>query len=273
MMQAICVGFSANSRLTAVQIVELRNERILHRVGGNASAGGHLVWSIGIAIELSLGLHADHHRVVHAVVGAFHLDDLVATSEAARQPDGMHRDFGAAAAKACLIDREPLADLLGQLVFEGVRHAIHRADFKTFLHCSHNGGMTVTRHQRAEAKVEVDVFVSVEIVDVRALGVFDEERPRFVAAEVAGYAERQARFSLLECGARRGSARFKDREFFFEKGMHQSSPLPRRVRTVPGRSIDQQGRSDVILKLPTRWPIACRLETRSCGHRSDSLRA
>ena len=104
----------------------------------------------------------------------------------------MHRDLGAAGAEAHLVHGEALADFVGEIEFEGVRHAVHRSGLEPLLDCFDNGGMAMAGHERAEAEVEIDVFVAVEIVDVGAFGVFDVERPGLVAAEVAGDAERHS---------------------------------------------------------------------------------
>jgi hypothetical protein len=70
------------------------------------------------------------------------------------------------------------------------------------------------------------VLVAVEVVDMRALRVLDEERPWLIAAEVAGDTEGQTRFGFFQCGARGWCARFKGGEFFFEKLVHTDHPLP-----------------------------------------------
>ena len=152
---------------------------------------------------------------MHAVIAAFHLDDLVAAGKSAGEADGVHRDLGAAGAEAHLVHGEALADFVGEIELEGVRHAVHGSGFEPLLDCLHDGGMAMAGHERAEAEVEIDVFVAVEIVDVGALGVLDVERPGLVAAEVAGDAERHAGLGFFQGFARRGSAGFISGEFFF----------------------------------------------------------
>ena len=220
MMQAIWPGFSAKRRSTGGEVVELGDERVLDGVHRHAGGGGHLGWAVVGAAEFGLGFHADQHRVMHAVIAAFHLDDLVAAGEAAGEADGVHRDLGAAGAEADLVHGEALADLVGEVELEGVRHAVHGSGLEALLDCFHHGGMAMAGHERAEAEVEVDVFVAVEIVDVGAFGVLDVERPGLIAAEVAGDAERHARLGFFQGFARRGSAGFISGEFFFQEGMH-----------------------------------------------------
>ena len=168
---------------------------------------------------------------MHAVVSALHLDDFVAPGEAARDPYGVHGRLGSAAAKTHLLHRKALADLLRQVVLQGVRHAVHGAGNQPLLHRGNHRRVAVPGHQRAEAKVEIDVLVAIEIVNVGSLGVFHKQRPGLVTAEVAGYAQRHARFGALERGLRTRGTCFKAGKFFLEKVVHGNHPLPR------GRSI------------------------------------
>ena len=231
MTAAIWRGILGKQAGNRFQIVELRHQRVLHRIGGNSTRSRYLVGPIGIAAELELGLHAYQDRVVHAVVGALHLDDLVAAGKAARDADRVHGHFRTAAAKAYLLHREALANLIRQVVLQGVRHAVHGAGDQPLLHRGDHRRMAVPGHQRAETKIEIDVLIAIEVVNVASLGIFHKQGPGLVTAEVAGYAKRHARFCPLERSARAGGTGFKAGEFFLKKVVHGILPLPR------GRSI------------------------------------
>ena len=59
---------------------------------------------------------------------------------------------------------------------------------QTFFDGLHHCGMAVSRHQRAEAEVVIDVVVAIEIAEMRAAAFLHENGVRIVGAIVAGYA-------------------------------------------------------------------------------------
>src|ERR1700723_1183650 len=103
---------------------------------------------------------------------------------------------------------------MSQVVFEGMRHAVHGAGDQTLLHRSHHRRVAVTGHQSAKTQIKVDVLVAIEVMNVASLSVFYKQGPRLVTAEVAGYAKRHAWFCPLKCSARAGGTGFKAGEFF-----------------------------------------------------------
>ena len=84
--------------------------------------------------------------------------------------------------------------------------------------------MAMAGHERAEAEVEVDVFVSVHVMDVAGLGVANKKRIRFVGAIIAGYAEGKALKGLLVPGARLGRAFLVGLNFRLQNFVHGLSP-------------------------------------------------
>ncbi len=66
------------------------------------------------------------------------------------------------------------------------------SDVQRFFDSLYDGGMAVAGHQRAKAKVVVDIFVAVNVADFAALPFFDEDGIRVVRAIVACYAQGNA---------------------------------------------------------------------------------
>ena len=120
----------------------------------------------------------DHHVVVMAVVGAEDLDDRVAAGRGPGDPDRVHRRLGAG------VDVAPLrqAPAAGELLADDDRILGRRgevgAELDPLVHRPRDRGMGVPLHHRAEAVVEVEVLVAVDIPDVRALAPRQVDRPR-----------------------------------------------------------------------------------------------
>jgi len=85
----------------------------------------------------------------------------------------------------------------------GVPERDSRALFeKLLLDGFHDSRMAVPRHQRAEAKVVVDILVVVDVVNLAAFSIFHKNWIRLVVAIITGYAERDAFESALVSGRR-----------------------------------------------------------------------
>ena len=195
---AISFGILRKEALHSRRIVELRDERILQRRFRDALSAGNRIWRVRIAHFAFFRLHGNERGIMESVVAAFHLDDAIAARGSAREAHGMHRAFRSAIAEAHHLHRKAFADFLRQFPFEIVRHAEHRSGAKFFLHRSYNRRMAVPRHQSAKTKIEIDVLVAVNVVDVPALSVANKKRIRIVGAIIAGYAEGQTvRGSLM----------------------------------------------------------------------------
>ena len=134
---------------------------------------------------------------MQAVIAAFHFDDAVAAGGGARQAHGVHGAFRAAIAEAHHLHRESACRFPPPVPIPD------RAACRTSCRCrafactafTHRR-MAVPRHQRAEAKIEIEVFVAVNIVDVSAFAVANEKRIGIVGAIIAGDAQWQAAFAL-----------------------------------------------------------------------------
>src|SRR5271154_7513013 len=105
---------------------------------------------------------------MQAVIAAFHLNDAVAAGGGASEAHGVHGAFRAAIAETHHFHRKALADFFGELPFEVVRHAEHGAGAEFRLHSLDHGGMAMAGHQRAEAEIEIEIFVAINVVNVSA---------------------------------------------------------------------------------------------------------
>jgi hypothetical protein len=94
---------------------------------GHAETASDRGWIVDVAVVGRVRLHADQRAVMQAVVGAFELHNLVASSSSARQANRVHGDFGAAVSEAAHLDREAGADLFREFPLHVVRHAEHGA--------------------------------------------------------------------------------------------------------------------------------------------------
>ena len=206
---------------------------------GTPPEAGTWFGKIRIADEVEFRLHAHQDRVVNTVISAFHLDDLVPPGKTTRDADGVQVTSVPLLPKRT-VHGKALANLVCQVVFQGVRHAVHGAGNQPLLHRGNHRRVAMAGHQRAETKIEIDVLMAIEIVNVGSLGVFDKQGPRLVTAEVAGYAQRHAGFGALErCFRTRGTC-FKGREFLLEKVVHGDSSLPRGLSMMQEAGCSQQ---------------------------------
>ncbi len=132
---------------------------------------------------------------MQSVVSAFELQDFLAIRGGARDAASVHRDFRAARAEAHHLDGIAFADFFRKLPFHVVRHAEGRSFMQLLLDGLHHRGMAMPGHQCAEAQVVIDVFVSIDVVNLASLPVLHKQRIGLVVAVVAGNAERDA----LQC--------------------------------------------------------------------------
>src|SRR4029077_13635994 len=88
-----------------------------------------------------------------------------------RETHRVHGAFRSAVAEANHFYRKAFADLFREFPLHVVGHAEHCAGAEFLLDGCHHSGMAVPRHQRAEAKIEVDILVSIDIVNVAAFSV------------------------------------------------------------------------------------------------------
>src|SRR5262249_22653567 len=91
-----------------------------------------------------------------------------------------------------------------------------RALVEFLLDCLDHGRVTVTRHQSAEAKIVVNVFVAVDVVNPAAFAVFDKNGIRLVVAVNSGYAPGNALLGAPVRGGRPRRALLVKRQLFFE---------------------------------------------------------
>ena len=85
----------------------------------------------------------------------------------------MHRAFGSAIAEADHVHGESSADLFGERVLRVVWHAEHRARLERGGDGVHDGRVAMAGHEGAEAHVEIDVLVAVDVADSGAIAVPD----------------------------------------------------------------------------------------------------
>ena len=78
------------------------------------------------------------------------------------------------------------------------------------------------RHQGAEAEVEVEILVSVDVVDAAAFSIADKKRIRIVSAIIARHTERQTGFGAFMRVFRTRRALLVDFDFFLETCVHNN---------------------------------------------------
>ena len=133
---------------------------------------------IARAHQLGVGDHAEHQRVVVAVVGPLDLDEEVAPGLRAHQPGRLERRLGPRVAEPPQREREAFREVRADRVqvlrrlreMRPVPHlAFDRLDDR---------GMRVTDDHRAVTEVVVDVLVAVDVPDAAAVAALDEDRVR-----------------------------------------------------------------------------------------------
>src|SRR6185369_3910706 len=152
---------------------------------------------------------ADQRAVVESVIRALELDNLVTARGCPRESDGVHRRFRTAGSEAHHLDREAGANFFREFPFHVMRHAEHGSGGQPSRDGLHDRGMAMTRHQRTEAQVVIDVLVTVKIAELAPAAFLYEDRVWIVGAVVARNTERQASQVLLMRLRRLGRALFK----------------------------------------------------------------
>src|SRR6185503_6252077 len=110
-----------------------------------------------------------------AVIAAFKFHQLRAASETARETNGRHRCFGAAAYQAHHLDRwDRVDDFLRELHFEFRRCAKPRAAGCAFLYRGDDFLVRLTEDHRPPRTDVIDVSVSVDVGDGGAACRADE---------------------------------------------------------------------------------------------------
>ncbi len=111
-----------------------------------------------------------------SVVAAVELDDLVAAGEAAGQPDGRHRRLRAGVAHAHLFHAgDCVHHQVGHLHFVGIRYAEARPVVGGVFHRLDDARRGVAMDRRTPGADVIDVFIAVDVADLGAAGVIDEE--------------------------------------------------------------------------------------------------
>ena len=135
--------------------------------------------------ETSFGQHADQRVVVHAVVLALELHDLVAAGVGPGDPHRVHRGVGAGRRHACHLDpagqlaqelHGPDLVLRGQGEADAATHALADVVVDAVVGMPEEDGPI--------AHPQVDVLVAVEIPDAAALAAIDVDRAVAPGAEV-----------------------------------------------------------------------------------------
>ena len=117
MIAAISLRIAAKRCAHGLDVVEGKRDR---EAGERLRHAG----AVGLAVRERAAAGVDEQRIDVAVIAAVELDDLVASGEAARQPDARHRRLGAAVHHPHLFDRRhPAADQFRHLHFERIGNA------------------------------------------------------------------------------------------------------------------------------------------------------
>ena len=186
-------------------VVERHRDR--HVDGGlrDARAVGQRGEVLAVADLVVLDPDRDHHRVVVAVVGAEDLHDGVAARVGARDPDRVHRRLGAGVRVAPARQAPAALQVLGDDDRVLGRGGEVRAARVALLHRAPDRRVRVALDHRAEAVVEVEVLVAVDVPDARAVAA---ARGRSATGRAAGRTTRRRRRARRgrACRSRRTSA-------------------------------------------------------------------
>src|SRR5438128_12576836 len=136
-----------------------------------------------------------------SVVAAIELDELVAASETARQPNARHRRFGPAVHHSHFFDRRhPAADQFRHLDFERIWDSKAQATLGSFAHSVDNYLGSMSQNRRAPTADIVDIFVPIDIPNFSATRTFDEKRFSSNVSKCAHGRVYAARNAFLRCG-------------------------------------------------------------------------
>ena len=81
----------------------------------------------------------------------------------------------------------------------------------------------MSRHERAEAEIVIQIFVAIEIAEMAALRILDKDRIRIISPVIAGNTQRQTlQVFLMRLGGLRGTT-LERVELFLQCGVHRVS--------------------------------------------------
>ena len=166
---ATCSPIFVEHALQRLGVVEGDGAGQLGQRPRRAAAVGDADRVVAGAERLERRVDRDHHRVVVAVVGALDLEHRVAAGGAAGEVDGVHRRLGAGVVEAPLGQAEAPGQLLGDRDRAVGRGGEVGAFVDPRLDRGADGRVGVADAHHAEAVVEVDVFVAVDVPDAAAL--------------------------------------------------------------------------------------------------------
>ena len=187
-------------------VVERDRQRQLGDGARVAAAERHAGGHAALAQRLDGRAHRHHHGVVMAVVGALDLQDHVAAGRGARQVHGVHRRLGARVGEAPLRQAVAAHELLRDDDRALRRRGEVRADPGALAHGGGDLRVAVADAHHAEAVVEVDVLVAVDVPHARALAAVEVDRPRVGRLERARHAARHDLAGALEVRVGAGRA-------------------------------------------------------------------
>ena len=191
-------------------VVERDGDRHVDGRLRDAGAVGQRLEVLAVADLVVLDADRDHDRVVVAVVGAEDLHHGVAARVGARDPDRVHRGLGARVRVAPAREAPAAVELLGD--DDGVlgRRGEVRALRVALLERRADDRVRVALDHRAEAVVEVQVLVAVDVPHARAVTALEVDRPRVAQLVGRRHAARQhgvrALVHLAGCGGGRVEA-------------------------------------------------------------------
>ena len=125
-----------------------------------------------------------------AVIATFHLHDAVPSGEGPRRPQRVMRRLRAGVGEADEIEPEAVLEMLGHLGVRLARGDIQRASVDLLVKRFRQQRMAVTREERAEAHVEIDEAVSVQVPEVGTFRFGRHDGMRVVELERRGDARR-----------------------------------------------------------------------------------
>src|SRR5690348_12221033 len=196
----------------AVQVVERGDQRQVGDGLRDAGGRGGAVRFFPRARVLFLGSHGDLYRVVVAVVAALDLDDQVPAGDRPHQVDGVHGGFGAGVGETPAREAEPEGELVGHR--DRVRRGLGEvgAVLDLVRDGLHDRRVGVASQGGAVAAVQVDVFVAVDIGDLRAAAAAQPDRLRHGDLPAGGDAAGEVLLGLL--GQALGLGLTADEDFF-----------------------------------------------------------
>ena len=174
--------------LERVEVVEGHDARELDDRLRIAGAVGDARRVLARAELIERRAHGDHHGVVMAVVRALDLQQDVATRRAAREMHAAERGLGARVGEAPVRQAEAAA----QLLRDRDRALGGRGEVAALVDLALDGGrdlrVRVPEAHDAEAVVEVDVLVAVDVPDRCPLAALEIHRARLARLEGRGHA-------------------------------------------------------------------------------------